>query len=489
MKENQIMLEKTIGDSGTLVLEVNGESFITSNSVSNIEFQMFENNKFERIIPIHFKELNNKKQIQYDISGMSDLKYFIRNNKFTMEDFYKILINLINVISSSKNNMLNVNRFKIDSEHIYIQKNYFNVNLIYVPLKEYEADEEENIKELILEIAPFIIDLNGNEFKNVLHYLNNPKFNLGGLKDLLKELHKQQDEDLRMEDEEISTLNNNGKKNEYNTKLKSGLGIDKVETDKKHRLYSYILMVLGLLLIWMSFTPTSLFFMLLQPILSLVVIALGILYIMGYRIVKKERKIRVKTKEIEETEPEKDYATDKLNAEKLIASHLDEKNGKSKDISENTPSDRSEETTTKLTIQEPKNTEKHNDEVYTLKDQTMLLDLGDEEEDLDEKHNVIMDSSEAYYGSLYDEAVSKVIILNKTIKVGRSEDSDIKIIDKKASRNHFEISNIEDTAVITDLASNNGTYLNSEKLTPHKPYELSNQDIIKVLEKEFKFKK
>lgn len=473
---------KQNGDSGTLVLSYNGESNIQEKLLSNTEHQMFEHNKFERIIPIHFKKIDNNIQLQYDINGKSDLKYFIKNNHFYMEDFYKILINLITVVNSSKNNMLNSNRFVIDAEHIYLNKNYFDVNLLYLPINDFNNDKEDQVKTLALEIAPFISDLKGKEFKQILHYLNNPRFSLSGLKELLLDLHKQQDEDEELASEtgheDSKKVKSNGK-TKFSTK--QGIGINKVQTEKKYRMYAYILMVLAILLVWISYKPVSLFGLLSQPILSLFIVAIGVLYIMGFRFVKKEKQVKDKAdSEVSEVKVEKSQEN---NADQLIAASQKDYN----DVVGKTESDEVQDNT----VEEQKDgkekvTENH---AYTLKDQTMLLDLSDEDEDLDEKRNVILEASKNYYGSLYDEENSKVIIMNKQdFSAGRHENSDMVITDKKASRNHFKITLIENLPVIVDLASNNGTYLNSEKLTPHKPYELSDNDVVKVIEKEFKFK-
>lgn len=62
--------------------------------------------------------------------------------------------------------------------------------------------------------------------------------------------------------------------------------------------------------------------------------------------------------------------------------------------------------------------------------------------------------------------------------VGRNPDCSIPLDFHGVSRKHFAITVTEDKAVVTDLGSSNGTYLNNQKL--EKPSELKRSDVIKI---------
>lgn len=81
-------------------------------------------------------------------------------------------------------------------------------------------------------------------------------------------------------------------------------------------------------------------------------------------------------------------------------------------------------------------------------------------------------------GTLDEQLVS---LKKNFYEIGREEKSDmIHINSKKASRQHAFINKKTGKFYITDNNSTNGTYLNQERIKPNMPYQLSNQDEIKI---------
>ena len=73
---------------------------------------------------------------------------------------------------------------------------------------------------------------------------------------------------------------------------------------------------------------------------------------------------------------------------------------------------------------------------------------------------------------------NKKITLNKSLtKIGKREDNDLVIGDKTVSRNHLEIEYVQDSFLLRDLGSTNGTYLNGGRV---KEAYLSPGDLIKL---------
>lgn len=57
-----------------------------------------------------------------------------------------------------------------------------------------------------------------------------------------------------------------------------------------------------------------------------------------------------------------------------------------------------------------------------------------------------------------------VYMVEGTVQVGRSEDSDVFLVDPSVSRNHAEVELDGDTPVVRDLTSTNGTFVNGERV-------------------------
>lgn len=69
---------------------------------------------------------------------------------------------------------------------------------------------------------------------------------------------------------------------------------------------------------------------------------------------------------------------------------------------------------------------------------------------------------------------------SERVTLGRQVDCPVCLSSKQVSRQHARISARDDRFVIEDLGSSNGTYLNGQRLTPHVPETLTEQDVLQI---------
>lgn len=104
----------------------------------------------------------------------------------------------------------------------------------------------------------------------------------------------------------------------------------------------------------------------------------------------------------------------------------------------------------------------------------------------------ISSGNESYIELLNDvESIPYLIkeyyLLNRDLSFGRSLNNDIVVENPYVSKHHGKITNVDGEYYIVDLNSANGTYLNNKKVLGES--NLTNGDIIRIGELEFKFKK
>ena len=75
----------------------------------------------------------------------------------------------------------------------------------------------------------------------------------------------------------------------------------------------------------------------------------------------------------------------------------------------------------------------------------------------------------------------KTMTTAKAVTIGRAKEADISLDDPKASRINAAIRYWDDIFIVRDMKSNNGTYLNGQKIEVAK---LSGNDVLKVGETE-----
>lgn len=64
------------------------------------------------------------------------------------------------------------------------------------------------------------------------------------------------------------------------------------------------------------------------------------------------------------------------------------------------------------------------------------------------------------------------------LSVGRGQDNDVVLGSKQVSRQHAELTVVDDKLMVQDLGSSNGTLVNNHKLEPHQPTALAAEDTV-----------
>ena len=85
-----------------------------------------------------------------------------------------------------------------------------------------------------------------------------------------------------------------------------------------------------------------------------------------------------------------------------------------------------------------------------------------------------------------DNKGESYVLLGNRVIIGRSEKSDIRLNDAKASREHAEITRVGNRWIATDLGSQNGIIINDKKMTQH---QLVEGDKLIIGQSVFKFAK
>jgi len=76
------------------------------------------------------------------------------------------------------------------------------------------------------------------------------------------------------------------------------------------------------------------------------------------------------------------------------------------------------------------------------------------------------------------EELSKHILTQFPVSIGRATDNDVVLSDQMVSRHHARLDQMEGILYITDLDSLNGTLVNNERIEPNVPHPLDDGDII-----------
>src|SRR6476619_2831557 len=79
-----------------------------------------------------------------------------------------------------------------------------------------------------------------------------------------------------------------------------------------------------------------------------------------------------------------------------------------------------------------------------------------------------------------NDQVRAHIVVRPHFVIGRSADSDIPFVSSTVSRHHLKVELNRDSVTVTDLKSNNGTFLDGVQLQPEKPIIVQGNNIIRL---------
>jgi pSer/pThr/pTyr-binding forkhead associated (FHA) protein/outer membrane protein assembly factor BamB len=102
------------------------------------------------------------------------------------------------------------------------------------------------------------------------------------------------------------------------------------------------------------------------------------------------------------------------------------------------------------------------DERTVFEEEATVMEEGTQ---LDEDRTKFYEEPEAKLIVVKSEGLEGEIVLEEETIIGRDEDADITVDDKRLSRKHCKIALLEDHYVITDLESSNGTFVNGVKIS------------------------
>lgn len=111
--------------------------------------------------------------------------------------------------------------------------------------------------------------------------------------------------------------------------------------------------------------------------------------------------------------------------------------------------------------------------------------IAESEEELDEFATIRETPSSAYLTLIVEGRMSHSFPLRDEVQLGREKGNSIVVADQKVSRHHAVLTSIENTFIITDQGSANGTYVNGVLIA--QPTRLKDRDKISVGDTTFLF--
>ncbi|WP_409346954.1 DUF6382 domain-containing protein [Paenibacillus sp. MBLB4367] len=519
------------------------EESLTIRDLSELEEKMLRHNRIPRLLPIQFAEVDGSLTLQYRASGKRLLAKALRNDSVTPLACYRMLYAIASIIDDSSIFMLDENKYVLQEEFIFLGKEITDLHLMYIPIADIggKGGLQEEFRRLTRRMFEHVQDFDGYRVNELLDYLKEETFGISALKRLLLEIVGQMEAEKEREphhDQWQEPFSNSASSSGDSTgEVAGGLPLVPIRefkfgdlpaaqmnflTKGRYRLFGVFALV-GALAVWLWFAV--------QPSEAVLNVCFGTTLLSGAVCIVSVRRGRtelpafqgkeLKTEsqagcggyasapslpEVEaEVERKQKYAngSDECSAKNTVNERMDIRHlsGVGLDIDKNAGSYHSADRDAG-NLRRP---ESRIDDYYAgLSSRTTLLVPEKESEDLDMPDGTVFLGQSAMETTLLapaavlevhtgDEHVflpiaSSSLIVGRKVASSVTPIADFELDAASISRQHLVFEQSGREYVVKDLASKNGSFLNGERLVPHREYALQDGDRIRMASVECVFK-
>jgi hypothetical protein len=168
------------------------ESGLHSTDLAELQVKMLQFNSIPRLVPIEIEEQDLNVKLRFQISSKRLLSHFLKAQKLNIEEYYLLLLRVVSIIEDSKNYMLKEEGFIVDEEYIYLGSDLNDVQLIYLPLKDFPGKRIilEDVRALALSLIGSVEELKGSGIQVLMNTFKDTKLSLLEIKKVLLNLIK-----------------------------------------------------------------------------------------------------------------------------------------------------------------------------------------------------------------------------------------------------------------------------------------------------------
>ncbi len=154
-------------DSTGYYLMVNREG-LSREELDPLAVNMFEaTDNIPGVLPLKVEERDFNVRLHYYYGGKPSLQSLFKSHRLKAEEVNQILLSLLNIISNSKNYMLQEENYVLHEDFIFVGEDVGEIYLVYLPLQEIEGKKPlfEEIKELVTNLGDLSEDLTAHMAK------------------------------------------------------------------------------------------------------------------------------------------------------------------------------------------------------------------------------------------------------------------------------------------------------------------------------------
>lgn len=155
--------------------------------LSEFQLRMLSVNRIPKLLDMQVEAKDGRLTLYYNMTGKRMLTQGLRIEPITLQQYYGLLLQIVEVLIDSGKYMLQPGRYILKEEFMFYGVGLDDLYLTYVPKEHLEgkASISTDLQHLASRWIHRVVELQGNGFQELMRYLQEETFNLPELKALL----------------------------------------------------------------------------------------------------------------------------------------------------------------------------------------------------------------------------------------------------------------------------------------------------------------
>lgn len=161
---------------------------IRRDELDELELQMLQSGKIPHLLPVEWLEIDGRVTFRYALAGRKMLLHRLQVQPLTMEQFYTLLLGVVEAFEECKHYMLRPEGCLLDDQYLFVGEQLNDIAVAYLPLKEGQLEGVPgagDLLSLVVRWTAYIQDIDGAGLQRILQPLNGSIWPLAELRSVL----------------------------------------------------------------------------------------------------------------------------------------------------------------------------------------------------------------------------------------------------------------------------------------------------------------
>jgi hypothetical protein len=152
---------------------IDRETGITRDQLEEVEIHMLQGQRVPKLLGVEWIDIDGFVTFRYSLAGRRMLSHKLQSQQLTMNDFYTLLLAIVEALDDCQHYMLRTAGFMLQEQYIFVGEDWDDIGLVYVPLRREApaSSAEEAVMTMAVRWIGYISQPDGAGIQQVFRHL------------------------------------------------------------------------------------------------------------------------------------------------------------------------------------------------------------------------------------------------------------------------------------------------------------------------------